>query len=66
MLSGLRACLLAVAAGYGASQASGWLAVVLWVVAVVLFLAGLWTVSFIGLWQLLLRLADRLPDEEED
>ena len=41
-------CLVGIGAGFAAAAVAGWVSVVLWVVAVFLFLAGLWTVLFTG------------------
>jgi phage shock protein PspC (stress-responsive transcriptional regulator) len=58
-LYGLLYCLAGVCAGLGAYAVSGWASVPIWLVAALLFVAGLWTALFTGGWLLLMRWAQR-------
>jgi hypothetical protein len=62
-LYGLVYCLAGVGAGYGAAAVGGWTSVPIWLVAVVLFGAGVWTALWTGGWLLLLRKVKRISDE---
>jgi hypothetical protein len=51
-LVGVGYCLAGIAAAVGAYAVGGWVSIPIWIVAVLLFVAGLWTALFMGflLW----------------
>ena len=62
-LYGLLICLAGVGAGFGAHAIGGWASAPVWLVAVLLFLAGLWTALFTGGWLLVIRHVSRRSSE---
>ncbi|MGZ4251369.1 MAG: hypothetical protein ACXVUE_24095, partial [Solirubrobacteraceae bacterium] len=62
-LYGLLYCLAGDGAGFGAHAAGGWVSLPIWLVAVLLFGACVWTALFTGGWLLLIRNAKRRSGE---
>jgi hypothetical protein len=62
-LYGLLYCLAGVGVGFGAHAVGGWVSLPIWLVAVLLFVAGVWTALFTGGWLLLVRYAQRRSGE---
>jgi hypothetical protein len=62
-LYGLLYCLAGIGVGFGAHAVGGWVSFPIWLLAVLLFVAGLWTALFMGAWLLLLRKARRSSGE---
>ena len=60
---GLLYCLAGIGAAFGAQAVGGWVSLPLWLVALLLIGAGLWTALFTGGWLLLIRNAKRRSGE---
>lgn len=62
-LYGLLYCLAGIGVGLAANAVGGWVSLPIWLVAVLLFGAGLWTALFTGGFLLLIRYAERRSGE---
>jgi hypothetical protein len=65
-LYGLLYCLAGVGVGFGAYALGGWISAPIWLVAVLLFGAGVWTALYAGAWVVLIRYAERRSGERPE
>jgi len=63
---GLLYCLAGIGVGLGASAVGGWAALPIWLLAVRLFGAGMWTALYTGALLLLVRYAERRVRRDHD
>lgn len=62
-LVGAAYCVAGLAVGYAASRVGGWLAAPIWLIAGLLFVAGVWTVAFTGFFLRVIRRAERAQEQ---